>query len=244
MNYDRPELRDRLAAAYALGTLRGAARRRLERLMSSDATLAAAVEDWQRRLNPLVEALPPVDPPARVWAAIEREIAATTLTEQTVTRLPAGDASIALRTIALWRNFAIAATAIAAALAIYIAVERPEPGDAIAPIAVLNDDAGHAAFVASTARLSTRLVIARVGAGTGAGPQRSYQLWLLPHGGARPRSLGVIPDLRQTVFELSVENAKGLVDADGIAISLEPAGGSTTGLPTGPILFKGPVTSD
>jgi len=63
MNYDRPELRDRLAAAYALGTLRGAARRRLERLMSSDATLAAAVEDWQRRLNPLVEALPPVDPP-------------------------------------------------------------------------------------------------------------------------------------------------------------------------------------
>ena len=44
----KPELRERLAAEYALGTLRGRARQRLRRWMREDAALAAAVEQWQQ----------------------------------------------------------------------------------------------------------------------------------------------------------------------------------------------------
>ena len=44
MNYADPELRERLAADYALGTLRGPARKRFERLLADDAGLA----DWPR----------------------------------------------------------------------------------------------------------------------------------------------------------------------------------------------------
>ncbi|MBC8023639.1 MAG: hypothetical protein H7Y14_10995, partial [Burkholderiales bacterium] len=42
-----------LAAAYALGTLRGPARRRFERMAESDATLADLVRRWELALAPL-----------------------------------------------------------------------------------------------------------------------------------------------------------------------------------------------
>ena len=43
MDYSNRELADRLAAEYALGTLRGGARRRLQQLLPAHPTLAAAV---------------------------------------------------------------------------------------------------------------------------------------------------------------------------------------------------------
>ena len=58
MNYADPELRDRLAAEYALGALSGLSRRRFERLLSSDRDLRDLVEDWDLRLNLLVEFSP------------------------------------------------------------------------------------------------------------------------------------------------------------------------------------------
>ena len=48
MNISRnPELLDRLAASYALGTLRGGARRRFETLAREHATVRAAAQVWQ-----------------------------------------------------------------------------------------------------------------------------------------------------------------------------------------------------
>lgn len=76
MNYDRPELLDRLAAEYVLGTLRGPARRRFERLLPSLPGARAAVEAWERRLAPLATPVAPVDPSARVWPGIEGRIGA------------------------------------------------------------------------------------------------------------------------------------------------------------------------
>jgi anti-sigma-K factor RskA len=67
MRYADPDLRDRLAAEYALGTLRGPARRRFERLLSDDERLRDAAEDWELRLNLLGESAPAVEPPAHVW---------------------------------------------------------------------------------------------------------------------------------------------------------------------------------
>jgi anti-sigma-K factor RskA len=66
-----PEMLDDLAAEYVLGTLRGPARKRFERLIESDPELARRVDDWAKRLDPLAEAAPAIDPPARSWAAIE-----------------------------------------------------------------------------------------------------------------------------------------------------------------------------
>jgi anti-sigma-K factor RskA len=242
IRYDRPELRDRLAAAYALGTLQGPARRRMERLMRKDEALAAAVEAWQLRLNPLVEAMPPVEPPARLWAAIEREIASSAQLDPSIVAFPTPGARNPNRVAVAWRAFGLTAVAIAASLAVYIAVREPAATTDTSSIAVLSDETGHAAFVVAASRDRKHLFLARVG-GAHAPTGRTYQLWLLPHGVA-PRSLGLVPDLHRAAFELAVEDARRLAAADGLAISLEPAGGSPTGLPTGPILFKGGVIAD
>ena len=50
-----PELLDRLASSYALGTLRGGARRRFETLARDQAPVRAAALIWQSRLASLNE---------------------------------------------------------------------------------------------------------------------------------------------------------------------------------------------
>ena len=75
MNYADPELRDRLAAEYALGALSGLDRRRFERLLSGDRDLRDLVEAWELRLNLLAKSAPAVEPRAHVWDEIARQIA-------------------------------------------------------------------------------------------------------------------------------------------------------------------------
>src|SRR5258708_38048447 len=64
------ELQERLAAEYALGTLRGAARAHFRRWMREDAAIARTVSEWEARLAPLAQAVSPRNPPARVWNEI------------------------------------------------------------------------------------------------------------------------------------------------------------------------------
>ncbi|MGN6452681.1 MAG: anti-sigma factor, partial [Steroidobacteraceae bacterium] len=70
MNYEQPELLDRLAAEYALGTLRGSARRRFERLCTLSGAARAALYRWEDDWSQLSRRLPPLQPSARVWANI------------------------------------------------------------------------------------------------------------------------------------------------------------------------------
>ena len=234
MKYDDPELRERLAADYALGTLAGPARRRFQRLMREDPALAEAVARWEMRLNPLVEALPPVEPPARLWRAIEHEIGAG---RRAAPKAPAAPAGL-WHSLGFWRGLGVAATALAAALALYIAITPPEVGPI--PLAVLEDSAGHAAWLVAAEPRVRRLAI-RVVAAEQPAAGRVYELWLLPKGGAKPRPLGLLPAEGPATLELAPGDAAALAGAVGLAISLEPAGGSPTGLPTGPVLFKGAV---
>jgi anti-sigma-K factor RskA len=70
MNYRRPELCDRLAAEYVLGTLHGRARARMQRLLLEDAQLRARVCFWEEALTPLALPLSATAPSAHVWRAI------------------------------------------------------------------------------------------------------------------------------------------------------------------------------
>lgn len=68
---DSPEAIRHLAAAHALGTLSGPARRRFEAVLATHPAAARAVGDWHRRLAPLAERLAPLPPSPTLWARIE-----------------------------------------------------------------------------------------------------------------------------------------------------------------------------
>lgn len=75
MNLSRhPGLVERLAAAYALGTLRGAARRRFETLARNDPAIRASALVWQGRFSGLVELQNAVAPPPELWSRIDAQL--------------------------------------------------------------------------------------------------------------------------------------------------------------------------
>ena len=65
---------------------------------------------------------------------------------------------------------------------------------------------------------------------------KDYQLWMLPADGSNPVSLGLLPEQAGSIM-LTPPDAFKLAQVNGLAVSLEPAGGSPTGLPTGPVLY-------
>ena len=72
MNLTRnPALIEQLAASYALGTLRGGARRRFETLARQDPAVRAAALIWQSRMASVSELQPEVAPSSAVWKRIE-----------------------------------------------------------------------------------------------------------------------------------------------------------------------------
>jgi anti-sigma-K factor RskA len=119
MNYDNPQLRDRLTTEYALGTLRGPARRRFERLMASDRELADTAEDWELRLNHLAESAPTLEPPPRLWANIAEELwpAPRSEPDAWLLRLWAD--------LRFWRSLSALGAAAAGALVLYVALQPP-----------------------------------------------------------------------------------------------------------------------
>ncbi len=77
MNIARhPELLDRLAAAWALGTLKGGARRRFEQAAREHPTVRAAALLWQERMTGMTELQPAVQPAAHVWTRIDNLVQA------------------------------------------------------------------------------------------------------------------------------------------------------------------------
>ncbi|MFN3437706.1 MAG: anti-sigma factor domain-containing protein [Acidovorax sp.] len=250
-----PELLDRLAANYALGTLRGGARRRFETLAREHATVRAAALVWQTRWSGLTELQPAVNPADVVWTRIDNLVqadkAAAAMQAARAAEPPAAHVGW-WRNLLVWRG-AAAAGAIATVAAVLVGVQvngglRTTSGAQIAAlqqqlqaapqiqyVAVLADDKAAASMLVTFDPKNNQLVLQRVG-GFQEGADKSLQLWALPPAGG-PRSLGV---LGQDKLLKLVADEGDVKEVPTLAISLEPRGGvpGATG-PTGPVLFKG-----
>jgi anti-sigma-K factor RskA len=224
MDYSRRPLADRLAAEYVLGTLRGPARRRFESLLPAHPALQDAVAQWQQRLSPLSASVVEVTPSARVWYGIESRLFGE--------RAPA---PTLWQRLSLWRGLAGVATA--ATVAMFVVSSRlPAPQAPIVVVLGANPDAAqalNASFVASVTADGRALVLRPIN-DLAPTPGRALELWAVPAQGA-PRSLGLVRESGAT----TVLRTQLLRDTAAFAVSVEPAGGSTTGAPTGPIVSVG-----
>lgn len=246
-----PDLLDRLASAYALGTLRGGARRRFETLAREQPVVRAAALVWQGRVAGVNELQAPREPAAAVWSRIDNLVRA----DLDIATMAAARAEPARpeaggwwRNLALWRG-ASAAGALATVLAVVTAVGlRDDLGAQIGElqarlastpqvqyVAVLNDDQASASMLVTFDPKNNQLTLQRVG-GFQEAADKSLQLWALPPSGG-PRSLGVLSQER--LLRLAAGEAD-VREVPTLAISLEPKGGVPTETgPTGPVLFKG-----
>lgn len=254
---NHPELLDRLAAAYALGTLRGGARRRFEALARRSPAVRVSAQVWQERFMSLTELQHGQAPHPNVWKRIENLVVAERpLPAPTRQRAPG-----------FWRLGALAgAVATVAAVAVALGLRGDLRGTEqqlaqlqaqgrelatrnaaltaqlaaqpdIRYVAVLADDRASATVLATFDPKHNTLTLKRVGSYQEAA-DKSLQLWAIPAAGA-PRSLGVLGTDAVARFT-AAEQVVG--QSPLMAISLEPKGGVPgEGGPTGPVLFKGAV---
>jgi len=119
----------------------------------------------------------------------------------------------------------------------------PQPEPPMSTVAVMADDAGQAAMVVSWAPMKAmrdpHIRVKILQEHPIMAPTTSWELWMLPGGKAAPVSLGLVSLDRLQVMKLPPALAGKMQGAWGMAMSIEPAGGSPTGAPTGPVIFKG-----
>jgi anti-sigma-K factor RskA len=264
-----PDDREGQAAEYVLGTLDAQERLQAQALMAADSRFAEMVRAWERRLGELSTLIASVEPPPHTWDRIKGALVASVPAAEPSRAAPAPALATSDRAVMVdlrrrmrwWRGATAAVTAIAATLAVIVVVRElwpeilpeqlrpkaqvvevtktvPVPSPKPAQyVAVLQRDAASPAFLL-TFDLDNRLLTVRT---VGAAQQRgkSYELWMIFANDPRPRSLGVIG-----TEEFSVRRQLAAYDAVTInsatyAVSIEPAGGSPTGLPTGPVVYTG-----
>jgi anti-sigma-K factor RskA len=221
------------AAEYVLGVLGTDERREVERRLAQDPTLAAEAAAWERRLGGLAEAVAPVTPPPDIWSRIEAAIAAPSPTAVRPRSL--------WQSLAFWRSFALGSTALAAASIAALAYLGLVPAARGPLMATLGGTSGQPTFVAAVTASGNSLLV--VPASLLTDDPRAIELWLIPVGETRPRSLGLIQAGRPVRVAVPPDLAGVLTPEAALAVSLEPPGGSPTGLPTGPVVALGKLTS-
>jgi anti-sigma-K factor RskA len=229
MNYDRPELLDRLAAAYVFGTMSARARRRFQSIQLALPTAQQAVQIWEQRLMPLAQSVPPEPPSAAVWTAIERRTGGRK--SQTVASTWAawlkpvlGVAFGMVATLGVVRLFPMAV----------VPVDEIVQERGILPasyVGLLTDAANNPVVLASSTRhgrIMSIKMLRKVEVPAG----KVLQLWALPkEGTAFP--LGVVPSEGKGSFTMTDTSEKLLSSVPRVAVSIEdgPARAGATPAP-------------
>lgn len=215
--------RDMTAAELALGLLDGDERAKALRRLLAEPAFAREVEQWRNRFGALFASVPAVEPGQalgeRVVARVEGRV-------------------VAVPRAGYWKPIAIASSLAAASL-FGLVVTRPVPAPlprvaaaAPAPMVAAFMIKGHEGPLVAT-------YDARLGRLSMPGPMpipvgKSAQLWAIVGSGA-PQPLGLFHEAGARV-EADAVSPRPMAPGTTFAISIEPEGGSPTGLPTGPVV--------
>jgi anti-sigma-K factor RskA len=176
--------------------------------------------------------LPAIEPPARVWQMIRARL-----------KFEPAPRGGFWESLSFWRVSSFASALLSLALIVMVVLPKPEtPVEAGRMVVVMNDLATkRPAMTASwePGQGGGRLLRIRVIGHAEMAPNTAWELWMLPGGDQKPVSLGLITTHETQVVRIPQALAARLDAAQGLGMSVEPAGGSPTGLPTGPVLYAG-----
>lgn len=215
---------------YVLGLLEGAEREAFEAEMARDQELRLAVSRLSAHLQQLDDTVKPEMPSIGLWARIEGAL------EQAQPEVTQASVRPQRRFVRPWRQYAMAASLLLALGVGYLGGNLGRSSEPPLMIAVLlnESDATPGAIVEAFADDSVRLVpLEQFNVPAG----KVLQVWTLPDPESGPVSLGTLEDpssIKLTGPDLPAPQPGQLYE-----VTLEPAPGSPTGRPTGPILVKG-----
>jgi anti-sigma-K factor RskA len=220
---------DLLAGEYVLGLLEGSALAEFERRLAGDRELAAAVARWREHFSALDATAAPVRASPALWDKIETSLE----------RRGAADVAPGLRerlwsSLGFWRgaSFAGATASLILAVAIGLMAGRATPQPLF--VAVLQTGDAAPGVILEAFADGTLSVVPLKDFEVPSG--RALQVWTLWDKDRGPVSVGLIERARRARFERADLPAR---DTQLYEITLEQAGGSPTGRPTGPVLVKG-----
>ncbi len=228
MIYDRKDIPN-LADEYVLGLTESTAAAEIEGAMERDSELKAAIAASRERFLPLDTAITPATVNESLWHRIE-----SGLTSQPVTRYMSVSTLANDNNSKGWKIAALSSIAAALLLAIglgYSLIHKAEP----LVVAVLINEAGDIQAVVED--FGDERAMIRILADFAVPNDKTIEVWTLPSREIGPVSLGLLKGVRSARLDgpaLPTPRDNQLYE-----ITLEQAGGSPTGRPTGPILAKG-----
>jgi anti-sigma-K factor RskA len=236
-----PPERDALAGEYVLGLLDGAESAAAERRLDTDRDFAASVERWRQHFFAIDATVTPLAPPVDLWLRIEAGLAsllhpaaASPAATSRVTIASSSRFADWWNSLFVWRGaaFAGALATVLLAVGLFGALDRAKRQPLM--VAVLLTEGNAAAAVVNTFADGRVEMLPLQSIDVPAG--KALEIWTLWDRAVGPRSVGLIDRARSTPLRL--DNLP-LGSGQLFEITLEPATGSPTGRPTGPIIAKG-----
>ena len=223
MNYQNKELVDMLAAEYALGTLKGRARKRFESLLNQDETVRASVEDWEQRVNKLAVAVEPVAPPPQLWQALEQRL------------FPAAAKTRWYEKLSFWRTLTLGSTAMAGVFAfMLLLVPQQEQGY----VMLIQDQTQQPVWAVSTTEDMERFYV-RNTRPMDMPPGQGCLLWVQPQGSEQYYPLGLLPDDGSDATLDVDQKLRSMLLNGRLLVTLEDKSNTAPAAPSGTTEFSG-----
>lgn len=222
-----------LAGEYVMGVLTAEERRNVKARLLTDQAFAETVRRWEADLSAFNDDYRPLNPSTDVLQAVETRLFGV-VKRQNCLAWFWGSA-------ALWRALAAVFLVVCLSFALSpLGLTLPKATDGGVLVADLRgegtpsmnllvrfDDARGALHVTPVA----------------AGEEKSLELWLVQEG-QDPKSLGVLPQSGDGEIIVPANMRERMSEGMTFAVSLEPYGGSPTGMVTGPVLASGVARFD
>lgn len=217
-----------LAGEYVLGVLSLEARRSVEQRLASDRHFADIVSRWQRDLASFNGDYEDLAPAPAIFRRIEQRLFGEVAQAAPPTGL--------WNSLAFWRlaSLTFGATAVLAIVLNVGSLTSGHPARQL--VADLASPNAQVDLKASYDMASGKMQIVPVAAGRN--ERKSLELWLVPSGG-KAISLGILPSEDGGELVIPPDMRPRIGDGAIFAVTLEPFGGSPTGVATGPIVASG-----